>query len=158
MRCSVGQQWTGSTCEKKAAELNYPDAQNQVSSFNDSKQFGGHDTWRLPTITELMSLRKCSTGWENKKGASKKVKTTMVPDNNGGEHSVPYKCEASSSKPMIDKQIFPNTAGEFYLSSSKMLPAINNNDYIWGVDFFYSHSNIQSKKKTARVRLVRDAK
>lgn len=58
MRCSLGQQWTGSTCAGVAMEMNWNDALKTAISFS----YAGHSDWRVPTVDELDTLVQCSAG------------------------------------------------------------------------------------------------
>ncbi|ELV7510286.1 DUF1566 domain-containing protein [Aeromonas veronii] len=58
MRCSLGQQWTGSTCAGVAMEINWNDALKTAMSFS----YAGHSDWRVPTVDELDTLVQCSEG------------------------------------------------------------------------------------------------
>lgn len=59
MRCSLGQTWTGSTCEGYASKHNWRDA----VQLGQDQQFAGHDDWRLPEKQELELLleKRCET-------------------------------------------------------------------------------------------------
>ena len=50
MRCAMGQQWTGSTCQGKASTYTYSYALALTSTF------AGHTDWRLPNIAELQTI------------------------------------------------------------------------------------------------------
>lgn len=58
MRCSLGQQWTGSACASVAMEMNWNDALKTAMSFS----YAGHSDWRVPTLDELDTLVQCSAG------------------------------------------------------------------------------------------------
>ena len=49
-RCAVGQTWTGSACSGSATQQTYAQAVAPASSF------AGKSDWRLPTVTELLTL------------------------------------------------------------------------------------------------------
>ena len=52
MRCSVGQQWNGTTCKGKIIRLNHDDVAKAIVIANE--QLGGD--WRLPSRKELEGL------------------------------------------------------------------------------------------------------
>ena len=52
MRCSVGQQWTGTSCDGKIIRLNHDDVARAIVIANE--QLGGN--WRLPSRKELEGL------------------------------------------------------------------------------------------------------
>jgi hypothetical protein len=108
LRCSVGQQWTGSSCAGSHKEYTFAEAQAVPDTFN-AKGYGGKRDWRLPTIRELQSLVVCSTGFKNR--------TENVNVNDGGE---PLKdgCNDGPNKPTIDTGRFPQTPAVRFWSSS----------------------------------------
>ena len=60
LRCSVGQQWSGSNCVGKTLLMNHEVIAQAIEIANE--QLG--PAWRLPTLAELYSLvcKKCSKG------------------------------------------------------------------------------------------------
>jgi hypothetical protein len=56
MRCSLGQTWTGSTCEGTPAELPWQAAQDEAVSINKRGGFAKHADWRMPSIPELANI------------------------------------------------------------------------------------------------------
>lgn len=120
LRCSMGQQWTGTTCVGSAKEYTFDEAQQVPRMFN-ATGYGGKRDWRVPTIRELASLRVCSTGFTNK-----------TKDLQDGGSPVPYECNGGSSKPTIDTVRFPNTAASLVWSGS---PYASNTSSAWFVNF-----------------------
>jgi len=61
MRCSLGQDWNGSTCTGSASTYTWQQALQAVEFFNNDGGFAGHNDWRLPNKNELNSIveRKC---------------------------------------------------------------------------------------------------
>jgi hypothetical protein len=61
MRCSVGQTWTGGTCDAVATPLSWQAAQDAAAA-QDKTGFAGHTDWRLPRIAELAHIveRQCA--------------------------------------------------------------------------------------------------
>ena len=127
MRCSVGQRWTGSTCSGQPLMLTWNKARAYPATFNQQVALGGHRNWRLPTIAELASLRRCSAGWAQQTRtigdltvATGQAETTEIPLGNG-TRQVPQYCNNDSREPTWDSQVFPNQSGdEWYWSSSLM--------------------------------------
>lgn len=144
MRCSVGQKWTGSSCSGDALKFNWQQAKDYVPLFNEQVAFAGEHTWRLPTITELVTIRQCSNGWMKD--------TNEIPDERGGNITVPFDCEKGSNRPTIDARMFPNTPVDFYWSSS---PDADYANLAWGVSFHYGNASFNHKDDRFRVRLVR---
>lgn len=129
-RCSVGQRWSGSTCEGDAKRFNFDKAQAQAGNG-----------WRVPTVRELQSLRVCSTGFW--------AKTSDLQD---GGAAVPYKCNDGSTKPAIHTAAFPNTPSEWYWTSS---PLVGYSGYAWGVVFSGGGVGDYDRSYGNHVRLVR---
>lgn len=153
MRCSVGQEWTGSGCSGEALALDWQQAKDYAPKFNKQTAFAGKRTWRLPTIAELSTIRKCSKGWARRDTqVSDSVVTSEIPDGRGGKITVPRYCERGSSHPTIDTHIFPNTPSDFYRSSSTYA---GNNGSEWGVNFSNGYNYYDYKYDPYRVRLVR---
>lgn len=60
LRCSLGMNWTGSSCEGTSLTYNWNAAQAAVAELN-VKQMAGRSNWRLPTVEELNAIveRQC---------------------------------------------------------------------------------------------------
>jgi hypothetical protein len=52
MRCSMGQTWTGSTCNGVASTYTW----DQANALTGTVNFAGKSDWRLPNIRELISI------------------------------------------------------------------------------------------------------
>lgn len=166
-RCSVGQTWNGTTCTGQAIELNWQDARDYVATFTNQQAKGGYSDWRLPTIEELSGIRQCSAGWyqniETKEvselTAQERVTRTVnlgtkmqnIPASKGGEISVPMMCAVDSNLPLLDTMLFPNSAADFYWSSS--FNTINDS-VAFGVNFGHGYS-LDGKNSSNYVRAVR---
>ncbi|MEQ1484959.1 DUF1566 domain-containing protein [Methyloglobulus sp.] len=104
MRCSLGQNWRGSTC--------YGDAEKYLSSKsieNDLKNFSyeSYSDWRLPIIQELKTLVYCSSG---------KPKIWITK---GVEHYFEFEdCDGDYVEPTIMSVVFPKTPSDEFWSSS----------------------------------------
>lgn len=140
LRCSVGQQWTGTTCAGSAKEYTFDEAQKIPSTFN-ATGYGGKRDWRLPTIRELHGLVVCSTGF-----------TKATRDLEDGGAPVPKECKDGSSQPTIDTVRFPNTAASYVWSGS---PYAYNTSSAWYVHFGYGSSNYYYRNDLNGVRVVR---
>ncbi|MGL0931105.1 DUF1566 domain-containing protein [Vibrio vulnificus] len=118
MRCSLGQQWTGTTCAGVAMEMNWNDALRTAMSFS----YAGHSDWRVPTVDELDTLVYCSKG----RKPSARPNGKLVSDTDGlclGEYY---------QRPTINIRAFPNMPANSYWSSS---PNADYSSNAWGVYF-----------------------
>lgn len=52
MRCSIGQDWDGSTCTGNATSFSWREALNT----SQETSFAEHTDWRLPNVKELLSI------------------------------------------------------------------------------------------------------
>ncbi len=134
MRCALGQKWTGKTCEGRAAEYNWEQANKERSNF------AGYNDWRLPTIWELETLVYCNSG---------KFKSRGKKDNDLNP------CKGHYQSPTIVTWAFPNSTpkGSTYWSSS---PYTDNYNDVWAVSFYFGLGGDDSSKSyDNHVRLVR---
>ena len=163
MRCSIGQKWTGKTCTGEPLRFTWQDSLDFVTSLNRDGGFASRTDWRVPTIEELSTIRKCSNGWELKTTGYKykataegkveikgNIRTTTLP--NG--QSVPYSCADGSSRPTLNTSIFPNTKDSTYWSSS---PYASHGSNAWVVDFYFGFGSYDVKNYGYYVRLVRSS-
>ena len=146
MRCSIGQSWTGSTCKGDPLEFkNWEDAQDYLNKMNKNGGFEGKNNWRVPKIKELITIRKCSTGW-------RKIGQIQLPEQErrqyGQDHELemkklpygqkaPTNCADDSTSPTLDTHIFPNTPsnGKYWSSSLSPWKPIGYKYKAWNVDF-----------------------
>jgi hypothetical protein len=138
MRCSLGQQWTGSTCAGKAMTMNWNDALRTAMSYS----YAGHSDWRVPTVDELDTLVQCPAG----RKPSARPAGRYVNDTNGECHGNEY------NTPKININAFPNTPAVWCWSSS---PNANYSGDAWVIYVTMGHFNLSSKRNGAQVRLVR---
>lgn len=62
-KCSVGKQWIASQCTGNEVILGYNDSYEYIKKFINEKHFAGYNNWRIPTVEEYASLRKCQDGY-----------------------------------------------------------------------------------------------
>jgi predicted Zn finger-like uncharacterized protein len=128
-RCSVGQTWTGTTCNGEAKKMTWDEAMKFTSDF------AGHNDWRLPTEDELLTLVYCSdTEYTTEEG---------IPD-------IYIVCKNSEIiRPTINGTYFPNTPNEFFWSSSEVEYGRSK-----GVSFSRGDFAVGFKTDASYVRLV----
>lgn len=143
LRCSLGQTWTGSVCAGDATEFKWTATADAAKQFNTAG-YDGKTDWRVPSITELASLRVCSTGFAP---AMRELKGLADP--------VPFYCNDGHQTPTIDAKLFPNTQRNWYWSSNTVLADTN---YAYFVDFRTSSLNSEAIRMNGHLRLVRAAK
>jgi hypothetical protein len=129
-RCSIGQNWTGTTCEGDAKKFTWDDAIKLTSNF------AGYNDWRLPTNKELRSLIYCSDG----------MTQTLGKEESG------RLCTASPLSPTINTIYFPNTPSDWFWSST---PRANSSSSAWRVYFYNGYSDDNGKDSYGNVQLVR---
>jgi len=137
MRCSLGQQWTGSTCAGLSMEMSWNEALKTAQSFS----YAGHSDWRVPTVDELDTLVQCPAG----RKPSVRPNGEYVTDTNGFCNGSEY------NNPKINIIAFPNTPSRVFWSSS---PYAGYSDRAWYVGFSDGYV-YYSKYNGPRVRLVR---
>lgn len=140
LRCSLGQEWSGSSCIGQAKKYTFEGAKAAIDTFNATGYRSKRD-WRMPTARELQSLRVCSNGFFSG--------TSDIQD---GSRAVSVSCNDNSSQPTIDTAQFPQTPEGLFWSSS---PYAGYSSYVWVVYFGYgtvSHGYVRSNY---HVRLVR---
>jgi serine/threonine protein kinase len=134
MRCSLGQEWDGSTCQGKAVEYKWNDAMKQPNNFS----YAGFNDWRVPTIQELRSLVYCGSG------QPKTWFSDVDPKDDG--------CKGDYAKPTIKSDVFLNTLSNWFWSSS---PVAGNSSVAWIVNFDSGDDDWDIKGSYDYVRLVR---
>lgn len=115
MRCSLGQQWTGSTCAGTAMKLPL----NEALRISLNYSYAGHADWRVPTLEELDTLVQCPAG----RMPSFRASGGNV-SNNGNCHGNEY------NRPKINTNSFPNTPSYGFWSSSTFAERPDSSWYI----------------------------
>lgn len=131
MRCSLGQEWDGSTCSDDQAKFLWAEALQVAASHN----FAGYGDWRLPTKLELETLVYCSSG-QNKGRARGKL----------------MGCAGDFKRPTIHPKAFPGTP-QVWFWTAESNP--NDTDYAWSIHFGHGYSLDLPKRDEHMIRLVR---
>ncbi len=145
MRCSVGQRWDGRTCLSTAKKFKW----HEAKKYAQTAKFAKHSDWRLPTVLELASLRRCSKGWQQSSG-----KTQMKEVSDGDKTvKIPRMCADYSRQPTLSRYSFPRTSKHWYWANSY------TPDYAWVVDFRFGIVAYNFKTdKDYYLRLVRNGR
>ncbi len=152
-RCNVGEQWDGRQCQGKAARLTWDTVATYVKQVNE-KTGGGRGRWRLPTIDELATLRRCSKGWmkvTRNQSVHPMIVSTVIHNQRGSIQLLPVHCKRGSFAPTVNPRLFPTAKDAFYWTSSET----NENFMVLGVDFRHGIVRSSSKALRAYARLVR---
>ena len=56
MRCSMGQNWTGSMCDGAPSAMPWQAAQDAATAMNRRGGYAKHDDWRVPRIAQLANI------------------------------------------------------------------------------------------------------
>lgn len=108
MRCEVGQQWNGSNCIGERRDFSWRSA---IESARAST-FAGHSDWRVPTVSELVTLNECSSGMANSDGYIKKY-----PSDSLGAASTIVFCEEGGGPTQANDQLFPSRSRDLWSST-----------------------------------------
>ena len=128
MRCAIGQQWQGGTCNGEAKEMNSEAAKRERATL------AGHRDWRLPTREELRTLVYCSSG-------------QPAHFNDSGNS-----CQGEYQRPTIDLEAFPSAPATWFWSSSAHS---GDSSYAWNVSFSNGNDSHGHRGSGNAVRLVR---
>jgi hypothetical protein len=143
-KCSEGQTWKGSTCVGVAKKFNWNNALEHSGDVNTA----GYFDWRLPTIKELNTLVFCSNG---KKRKLHKDGFSIIRSEGG------YGCKSNIkgeyAKPVINKNIFPNTPVDIFWSNST---SPRSQSIAWIVDFIDGSTEAGYPNYSTIIRLVRN--
>lgn len=135
MRCSLGQDWDGTSCAGSARKFTWGQALEAAGSFSHA----GWSDWRLPTLDELYGLVYCSSG------------RRFALDSAGAGGG----CVDEYASPTILMAVFPNTSPARYWSSE---PDASYSYRAWGVAFTSGIRGAGGRGDYDHVRLVRDAR
>lgn len=161
MRCSFGQKWTGKTCMGRPKQFQWQEALDFAAELNRDGGFAGHTDWRVPAIEELVTIRKCSSGWEREivgykatAGGKIAISGDIAVNTLPNGQSVQRRCALGSNRPALDTSIFPNMEYYDYWSSS---PVASNGSSAWVVDFGNGLGDYNVMINGYCVRLVRSS-
>jgi uncharacterized protein (TIGR02145 family) len=146
LRCSLGQSWSGSMCTGSPLQYSGDDAKVAADAFNATGYSGKRD-WRVPTVLELASLIKCSSGHFK---SSEKINV------DGGEVNIRRYCVQPSTKPTIDTNTFMQTPDGYFWSSSLYTDHPGNAWYVNFSDGSVGYSGrARDNNNNFHVRLIR---
>lgn len=141
-RCSVGQQWNGSSCTGDAKDYPFEQALDMVSRINAAGNLGGVKDWALPSVRQLQSLRQCTAGF--------KPKTNI--DLNDGQQPVPQECKPTKDdRYHIHPVAFPQSEALYWTST----PLADSKHFVWSVGFSNGLLETMGRKLPFYVRPVR---
>lgn len=129
MRCAIGQKWENNTCNGEALLLNGSHALKYFDLFNQEGGFAGEVSWRLPTLKETLSLRKCKDDWAQDTYRAE-VLTTSGPEIQTVEG------EVSVRKIPIDGELF-----EIPTHCNRAVVSVEKNEYGEDVKIYDSYPN-----------------
>lgn len=127
MRCTFGQHWDGETCQGNAEEMSWQTAQSL-------RQYVYGKTWRLPSIAELRTLVRCSSGNPAWSYSGREELQNCI----------------DSVSPTIDQYIFPNTPSGVFWSASP----VADSEKVWNV-FFKNGRDYRGDKSLSDHRYAR---
>ena len=147
-RCSLGQKWENDTCVGEASKTTWISAMLGAEKIS----YAGYDDWYLPSMDDLRSLRKCSTGYHDT-GYLKGQRICKYAD--GVTLILKY------TMPAIDQLTFPNTpfSDNPYLSDSQFWSSsyeiVRGEPHPFTVGFGRSSDEKVNHKLGRVVRIVR---
>ncbi len=175
MRCSLGQNWNGSTCIGDLKLFDLQEVKKQLNIINKNNYMGYKD-WRLPTLDELKGLVYCDKGFLKEiygvgfndsfscVSNDQRIPRILDFDESSGHITFEEINSVDFIRPTINQEIFPNTPGVPFWSSTSFVRldtgeptddikvAINFND---GSDAFVG---INALNNSAAIRFVRNDK
>lgn len=134
MRCSMGLNWVGETCQGKEATYTTWD---QAMRIARQIEYANYDDWRVPTREELESLIYCSGGVGEK------------------DRCGVGRCKEGSIQPTIERVVFPNSSARVFWSSSS---ADFSSESAWRVNFSVGSDELGNYSDRLQFRLVRNMK
>lgn len=143
MRCSVGQSWTGKSCEGNASTFTWSQAMKQTTDF------AKYSDWRLPTNKELRSLVFCD---KQPKKFSRGINSGIFDTNDWGCIGEPSK---DHNTPTIVEVVFPNCPKFAHWTTSNYWNDPKKAEHKEVVNFKSGGVTAWSSDSSANVRLVR---
>lgn len=136
MRCSAGQSWNGSGCDKLPAIYSLEEAKNHAKNAPNGP-------WRLPTLIELQSLVHCNSG---KKGPPRSLSLSFH-----GLSELPGVCEENYGVSTVATKVFPNAGQATYWSSERHIKLST----YWGVSFGNGGTGMVDERSSNHLLLVK---
>lgn len=146
MRCSLGQEWNGSSCEGSAKAYSLEEAQQAIEQLNKVSYVGLYE-WRLPNIEELHSLIDCSDGYSGSYSIP-----AGTSNDSGTKKTVAVDCAGGSKTPAINEEVFPNT--QWAIWRGYRSTTLNEEGEPLAV--YFNDGKIKAKQKAHYIRPVRD--
>ncbi|PID37102.1 MAG: hypothetical protein CR966_01660 [Pseudomonadales bacterium] len=141
MRCSLGQEWNGTTCTGDAKKYSLEEAYQAIEQLNHTG-YAGLYGWELPHIEDMYSLVFCSNGYKD---------SYDIADKSGQMITVDVECAGNHQKPTINGNAFPNT--ETALLHGYWSSTLNENGKPLVV--YFNTGKIKAKSKTHYLRPIR---
>ncbi|PID62164.1 MAG: hypothetical protein CR974_03630 [Gammaproteobacteria bacterium] len=164
--CSMGQTYSGQSCKGHPQKLTFEQAIHAIRQLN-AQSFAGYSDWRLPSVTEIASIRLCTSN-VLREDTNKNLKisgmmiTTYAPNSrNTGYRAVAISCDFNSAAPAIQQRIFhrnttPIDAG--FWTGSHTTSVKDSDQFGWGMHFGGGLIYFTSKTSPSYVRIVRGGK
>lgn len=158
MRCALGQNWDAqaSRCDGKIIEVSAGRAADLPGDMNRQGGFAGRKDWRMPTISELETLRLCSSGVTSEVHGG----TTFIPKtskNVQDRKRVFQMCAGTHTSPTVNETFFPGIGRDDWVWSTTPGDGIGSSTQ-WIVNFEKGRVSWTPNYHDHGVLLVRTAK